>query len=175
MLSLRRVALRPLWRNHSGLYSTNRYGVIVVEPKSPTGGDLKALTQLFPNGEIWGFAPWLLKNTEAGKSIPGKAFEETFRERLIDYVGFLEKELKIAPPYRVEAGAVGLKGGRILIDQFPDTPLGPIYDEGFQIERALNETSSAAVDRLVLEIFEGLFQVSGYPRPNGLFGFPPIE
>jgi hypothetical protein len=118
-------------------------------------------------------APWLLKDNEYGKFVPGQAFETTFRARLGEYVALLRDEFGISLPFTVEAGAVGLKGSRIVVDQNPDTAFGPIHDDTFRIERVLNELTPAALDQVALEIFEALFRASGYRRPQGLFGFPP--
>jgi hypothetical protein len=171
--SIRRVGLRALWRNPSGLFAANGYGAIVVEPKSVRGGAVQALTQVFTNGEVWALAPWLLKDNEYGKFVPGQAFETTFRARLGDYVALVGEELGISPPFTVQAGAVGLKGLRIVVDQNPDTAFGPIHDDAFRVERVLNEVTPAPLDQAALEIFEALFRASGYRRPQGLFGFPP--
>lgn len=171
--SIRRVGLRPLWRNPSGLFAANGYGAIVVEPESVRGGAVQALAQVFANGEVWALAPWLLKDNAYGKFVPGQAFETTFRARLEDYVALLAEELRIPLPFTVEAGAVGLKGMRIVVDQNPDTAFGPIHDDAFRVERVLNDSTEGALDQVALDIFEAFFRASGYRRPQGLFGFPP--
>jgi hypothetical protein len=170
---MQREGLPALWRNPGGFYDANSYGAIVVEPVSPARGLLRASTQLFPNGEIWGVAPWLLVNNEHGKFVPCRAFEETFRARLQTYVQFLQNALDIPPPYSVEAGAVGLKGFRIASRSSPEDALGPIHDDTFQEQLVINDATQTALDRVALSIFEALFRTSAYPRPPGLFGFPP--
>ena len=80
--------------------------------------------------------------------------------------------LKIAPPYTVQAGAVGLKGLRIAVDRNWDNMYGPIYDDEFQVERILNNTLQPSLDRVLVTIFNELFRLSGYSRPEGLFRFP---
>jgi hypothetical protein len=169
---IQKAGLRALWRNPSGMFATNRYGAIVVEPHSVKGGPLKASTQLFGNGEIWGVAPWLLKFNDHGRFIPGKAFEDTYRQTLGLYVAFMSKNLGIQPPYTVAAGAVGLSGFNLIIDPNGTDPFGPFYDDEFGTRLVLNDTSQAAIDAVLLRAFEELFTLSGYPRPQRLFEFP---
>lgn len=171
LASIQQAGLSALWRNPSGPFVTNGYGAIVVEPKSVRGGAVEALTQVFANGEVWGLAPWLLKDNDYGRLVPSQAFEVTFRARLADYVKLLGEQLGISLPYTIVAGAVGLRGFRIVVDPNPDTAFGPIHDEEFRVERVLNEVTAAALDRVALDIFEALFRASGYRRPQGLFGF----
>jgi hypothetical protein len=87
---IRRSGLYAMWRNPSGLFARNRYGAIVIEPNSAKGGPIKASTQLFGNGEIWGIAPWLLqfRDNNTDGFVPGKAFEDTYRQALERYVAF---------------------------------------------------------------------------------------
>lgn len=169
---IRRAGLYALWRNPSGLFAANRYGAIVFEPVSHAGGPLKAATQLFPTGEIWGVAPWLLVSNAHGDFVPGQAFEQTFRDTLRRYVDFMSKNLRIGPPYTVIAGAVGLERRNLIVDNSGIDSYGPFYDDEFQVRLVLNDTSSTALDAALLRIFEVLYEASGYPRPKGLFGFP---
>lgn len=171
MNEVRNAGLWAMWRTPSGVFSDNRFGAIVVEPVSPKGGDLKASSQVFANGEIWGFAPWLLTDHGYGPCIPAQAFETTLRQTLRRYLDFLAL-LKITPPYCVEVGAVGLKDFRIVVDNTWDNSLGPIYDNEYRIEKVLNEASPASLDAFLLQCFEALFQLAGESRPAGLYGFP---
>jgi hypothetical protein len=164
--------LDAIWRNPSGLIAVNDYGAIVFEPRSPTGGSIVTSSQLFPSGEIWGFAPYLLKDIDQGKFIPVQAFESIFRKSLQQYVRYLENVIKLPPPYSVRAGAAGLRGYRVAIDQL-DQRYGPIHNDDFHVEKILNQTTQAVQDEFLLELYNKLFRQSGFPRPGGLFGFPP--
>ncbi len=156
--------------NQMGLHVANNYGVISIEPGSPNGGPIKASTQLFVNGEIWGIARGLLINNEYGSYIPGKAFEDTFRKSLYNYIDFVQNTLKISPPYTVELGVVGIQGYSIAITRLET--LGPFYDNELSIRLILNDTSSKALDTVLLNFFEELFRVSGYPRPRKFLRLP---
>lgn len=167
---MKRAGVSPLWGDFSGLYVGNSHGAIVVDFK---GERLISSTQLFANGEIWAVSLRFIVENEWGKFVPCQAFEAAFRNRLRDYVLFLGGELNISPPYSIEAGAVGIKGIHIVHGSQPDDTSGPIFDDVFQVERILHDASQTAVDHVALAIFEGLFGTTGYPRPKGLYGFPP--
>ena len=169
---IRRGTIFPMW-HQSGLSSTNHYGAITIEPGSSTGGSIKASTQVFINGEIWGIARWLLKSNEHGLYIPGKPFEDTFRRSLSNYVDFMQYKLNILPPYTVEAGVVGIQDYRIIVDATGMERYGPFFDNEMKIRLVLNENSAQALDTVLLKFFEELFMVSGYARPKSLYGFPP--
>ena len=172
---LRRTGLYSLWRQPSGLFSDNRFGAVVLEPQSPDGGPVKAITQLITNGEIWGFAPWLFVTNEYGKLIPGEAFETVYRDVLKRYLDFMRQQLSIDPPYTVEAGAVGLKGFHIATKPPGQGAqhFGPFYDNEFKVRVVLNDDTDAARDTFLLKVFNELYRYSGYKRPAGLFGFLP--
>jgi hypothetical protein len=166
--------LNALWRRQSGLFRLNKYGAVVIEPRSPSGG-VNALTQVFQSGEIWGLARWLLVSNEYGTYVPAKAFEDTFKLILPRYIGFLRDSLELVAPYVVEAGAVGLLGLRLVFGNGPDESYGPFYDDEMCVRVSVNEDTPGAWNAVLLRIFEEQFRLSGYARPSGLFGFPPTQ
>lgn len=168
---VRRSNLFPLW-TQQGMASINRYGAISIEPRSNTGGPIKASTQVFINGEVWGYAPSLLFSNEYGRYVPGKMFEDIYRHALHSYVSFIINNLNMSPPFTVEAGVVGIKDLQIMIGPTADDRLGPFYQNEMNIRLVLNEASGEAIDIVLLKIFEALYRVSGYPRPDGQYGFP---
>lgn len=163
--------LFAMWRNPSGLYKPNGYGAIVVEPESVNRPTITASTQVFPNGELWGFVRRLLTVGAEHRQIGGKAFEEIYRQTLRRYVDFMENLLGIQPPYTVEAGAVGIKGFSIVTDANGLETYGPFHDDTFKVRLLLNAAKQQALDAALLRIFEEFFGATGYPRPKGLFGF----
>jgi hypothetical protein len=166
---MQRSKLYAMWREPSGLFSTNDYGTIVFEPVSNTVPILKASTQLFQNGEIWGIATWLFKDS---RLIPGAAFEQTYRQTLRRYVNFMSGNLGITPPYTFIAGATGLENHRIAVEPSGLETYGPFYDDQFENEFVLNGSDQIALDEALLRFFEEFFKLTGYGRPAGLFGFP---
>ena len=171
--ALRTAGMFAMWRQPSGLFAHNRYGAIVVEPFSHTGGPLSALTQVLENGEVWGIAKWLFvtNRPEYGNVIPAISFEQLYRSMLPRYVEFLTKQLKLPPPFEIRAGAVGLKGFRMTV---PDGSYGPMYDDLFSGEYELADLSGVEIDRVLLEFFEEIFAATGYSRPDNLDGFGPV-
>jgi nucleoside phosphorylase len=171
--SIQEAGLFAMWRNPSGLFTQNRYGSIVVEPRSHVGGDLKALTQVFPSGELWGIARWLLvrERPQFGTFIPAKALEDVYRDVLVRYINFLSRHLRVDPPVVIKAGAVGLTGFRLAVDN--DQFFGPFYDDALEETYELNDFSPESLNTVLLEYFEALYSASGHPRPKNLWNFPP--
>lgn len=171
--SIQEAGLFAMWRNPSGLFTQNRYGSIVVEPESPAGGELKALSQLFPSGEIWGLAPWLLIRTrpEFGPFIPARLMEQIYRDMLFRYINFASTHLRVEPPVVIKAGAVGLKGFNLAVDT--DQLFGPFYDDALELTYEIDDFSPESLNTMLLEYFEALYSASAYPRPKNLWNFPP--
>jgi hypothetical protein len=155
--------LWPLWRQRTGLFCTNDYGAMVFEPQNPrTGGDLKALTQIFTNGELWGLAPWLLMDNQYGKYIPSKAVEETYQKVLYRYCKFLTEGLAIAPPFHLIAGAVGVLNYDIVVSDYDERY--KIREKEFSVQATLNACSAKAIGTAVVAVMDELFAVAGYRR-----------
>jgi hypothetical protein len=170
---LSRSKLCPLW-NQQGLVAANRFGAITIEPKSNNGGEIKASTQVFVNGEIWGFAPRLLCSDQNGNYVPGKLFESIYYNALHSYVRFMVDNLGITPPYTIEAGAVGIQQFQIIVGPTIDDRRGPFYQNEMKLRVVLNNNTDESIDAVLLLVFEELFRISGYPRPQGLYGFPSL-
>lgn len=172
--ALRASAMYAMWRNPSGLFAPNRYGAIVVEPESPVGGPLRASTQLLESGEVWGLAKWLFvtNRREYGNMISAIAFERLYRNMLPRYVDVLVTHLKLAPPFTVDAGAVGINTFKLAVDD--ENMFGPIYDSEFCGQYDLADASARSMNDLLLQFFDDFFGITGYPRPANLDGFGPV-
>jgi hypothetical protein len=160
-----------LHRQQTGLPSYNAHGAILLEPVSGSGGRLRAATQVFRNGEIWGIGRELLVDNNYGKLIPVRLLEAALRAALTRYVDFMQTKLKIPPPYTVEFGAAGASGYSLVIDTNVDNPY-EIRDDVFSETFVLTEASPAAIVSALLRIYEAFFRLTGYRRPPNLFGFP---
>lgn len=171
--SIREAGLFAMWRQPSGLFTQNQYGSIVVEPQAPTAFELKALSQLFPTGELWGFAPWLLvrNRTEYGPFIPAAALESLYRNMLFRYINFLSTHIRIAAPVVIKAGAFGLKGFKLAVYN-DDAFFGPFHDNALEETIELVDFSAESLNSVLLQFFEALFEASGYSRPTNLYNFP---
>lgn len=164
--------LQPLQGSFTQSFrQTNNYGAIICEPDR--GPYLKASTQVFRNGEIWGFNAHLLtQRTEHGTVlIPSMAVERTLARGLLSYIKFAREALSIQPPYTVEAGLTGIDGAYIAMPE--NETWGPIHKAELFDRVVLNDSSDEACDRFLLALFEQIYDLTGYARPQDLYGFPP--
>ena len=159
-----------LWRTQAGLPHGNAKGAIVIEPVSGNGGRVRAASQVFHSGEIWGIGRDLLCDNEHGQFISVWRLEEAMRYGLEGFVQFLEK-LGLAPPYDVEFGVVGVKGFSLVIENNFDNPYA-IYQDDFSDKLVLSSTTPQAIDEALLLIYESFFRMTGHTRPDHLFDFP---
>lgn len=150
----------------------NKYGAIVFEPGRQA--HLKASTQVFENGEIWGFNAHLFshRSKSAGNSIHSYDVEQSFAATLTEYLRFSVEGLKLDQPLTVEAGLTGIEGAYIDVDD--QRRWGPIRKDSFSHRAVLNAPlSESARTQFLMEFFTAVYDLTGYARPNGLHGFPP--
>jgi len=159
----RQTRMGLLYREQAGIPFYNDDGAIVFEG-SPAGGALRAASQVFHNGEIWGIGRTLLVDNDYGRLIPMVLIERVFDQALTCYVEFLAG-LKILPPFRIEFGAVGTKGYSLAVDSNVDNPY-KIYDDAFSDSFILQDTTATGIEAAVLRISRRFFRASGYDRPE---------
>ncbi len=159
-----------LWRTQVGFAHGNTKGAVVIEPVSGNGGRVRAASQVFHGGEIWGIGRDLLVDNDHGKFIPVWRLEEAMRYGLEGFVEFLRR-LRVPPPYDVEFGVVGTKGYSLVIEQAYDNPYA-IYENTYTDRLILQSTTPQAIDEALLMIFKSFFRMTGHPRPPHLFDFP---
>ncbi|RYD71410.1 MAG: hypothetical protein EOP84_24925 [Verrucomicrobiaceae bacterium] len=129
------------------------------------------MTQVFRSGELWGVNRRLLVDDQQhGKFVPALPFEATIARSLREYCKFLSEKLETPPPYDIIAGVVGLAGFRIAFTDWTSGWYGPLHDNEFSSEFVLSEVTEQALSALTAKISDGLFYLSGYPRPAGQFG-----
>jgi hypothetical protein len=159
-----------LWRTQAGLPHGNTRGAVVVEPLSGRGGRVRAASQVFHRGEIWGIGRDLLVDNDHGRFVPVWRLEEAMRYGVEGFVEFLGR-LGLPPPYDVEFGVVGTKGYSLLIEQAHDNPYA-IYEDTYTDSLILNSAAPTAIDEVLLNIYQSFFRMTGHPRPPRLFDFP---
>jgi hypothetical protein len=136
---------------------------------------VRCATQLFRNREIWGFDSVLLADKGRGsRGFPTLSVEQTLVAGLRQYVKFAVDKLGLTPPFTVEGGATGVKGFVLhMPGTFPsEREWRPVVDDFVSWRGMLRSTEPAEVDRVLLAIFDALFDGAGHRRPNGLYGFP---
>lgn len=163
-----------LYRQQAGIAHHNSRGAILMEPVSGSGGRLRAATQVFHNGEIWGIGRDLLVDNQYGKLIPVRQLEGAMRDALARNVEFLQTRLQVPPPYKIEFGAAGVNGYSLVLDSTIDNPY-EVRDDTFTDTFVLTDTSVKGTNAALLRIYEAFFRLTGYERPPNLFGFPPTN
>jgi hypothetical protein len=143
--------------------SRNRFGAVAYEARGATM-KLRALTQLFRNGEIWGVSNQFFCTDNV---VPMMNVRNIYSRVLADYVSVANEELAIAPPYQIEMGAIGLENMRLL-DNKSGNPWGdksePIYEPALKVRRILNDTSTKSQGTLISEFLEELFDLAAAAR-----------
>jgi hypothetical protein len=160
--------------SEAGVYiRENDYGVAIFTPAG-TPGNIGSLTQYFRNGEIWGINADVLLQGERGgeKWLISHGVEQNTAESLNLYLEFFREVSKIEPPYTVEAGLHGVKG-RTLVNSGSTIGNARVFEDSFELRRVLHSTDLTTQDKFLLEFFELIHGQTGYPRPPGLYGFPP--
>jgi hypothetical protein len=156
---------------------SNIYGGISYHaiPDSP---QLLTASQLFLNREIWGFEADILHpehplRPEGVIGIPTGYLERNFAEALHTYLKFMKEQLKIDPPYRIEAGAIGCKGYVLFMPHnFYDRHWGPVLQDNIQWQGEINDLDPSTIDNTLLAIFEEFFDAAACKRPIKFNGFP---
>jgi hypothetical protein len=169
---LRSATIQPFQRDGTQYFrATNQYGAIAFEPRGPSM--LKSATQLFQNGEIWGFNNYLLLPRGNGRNIllPSQAIEATFRKHLPTYVSFAVRELEIPLPYTVELGLTGIRDAYIAMPE--NEQWGAIHAPNLSFRAVINRPDESALREALISFFSKIYDLAGYARPTGLYGFPP--
>ena len=147
-----------------GSAGRNRFGAIAYEPHG-TAATVRALSQLFRNGEIWGVTSELVASFYGELVIPAVNVKNIYERVLANYVSVARDELGISGPYQIEMGVVGLNSLHISLPehlrQRPSDVSGPIYEDNFTLRRVLNDTGLKAQQALVSEFIVNLYDLAG--------------
>jgi hypothetical protein len=194
VLYLRIIPMKPLVRplaeqlmvNNVGKYGSfgqtsggafllrNEWGVAAFDPAGHTE-NIDSILQYFPNGEIWGINADIMRQGNRGDEswYLATMSEHAFAETLFHALAFMKNTSKVELPVRVVAGVVGLKGRRLVVPGTAIGSYGRMMTDSVEYEAILRDDSLEAQDKLLLALFEKIFDQSGQPRPEKLGGFPP--
>jgi hypothetical protein len=152
----------------------NEWGVAAFEPAGNTG-NIDSILQYFSNGEIWGINADIMRQGNRGDEswYLATMSEHAFAETLFHALDFIKNTSKVELPIRVVAGVVGFKGRRLVVPGTTIGSYGRMMTDGVEYEAILHDDSLDAQDKLLLALFEKIFDQSGQPRPEKLGGFPP--
>ena len=103
--------------------------------------------------------------------IPAKIFEQAYYRALHKNVAFAIGHVGLTPPLRIELGILGLRNVHLAVDG--DDIRGPIQPDESFVRTELASADPAAIDAILLEFFNEVYDKTGYARPVGLHGFPP--
>jgi hypothetical protein len=169
--------LGAFWlRAFGGLAALNEYGGIVYEPygHGQQFNEMKALTQVFRTGELWGVNSFLLRDrpeANAGLFLPALVFEKTCFDTLHRYVKFAHEQLGLQPPFEVVGAITGLKNAYLWFEHYDGW--GPFHQNAMACATTLRAVEETSVSAALLELFEAVYDETPFARPKHLFGFPP--
>jgi hypothetical protein len=151
----------------------NDYGVMCFSPAGNTR-NVDALTQYFPNGEIWGINADIMRQGVRGQErwyILSPA-ENAFVETLEHGLDYLRNVAGAEMPIKVVAGVVGMKGRRMVVSGTVVGTHGRMMTNEVDQTMLPQDDSLGAQDKYLLRLFETIFDQSVASRPKGLNGFP---
>lgn len=155
----------------------NSFGAIAYEAIEPEQRILQA-TQLFRNGELWGFDSYLPQpmyrpSDTAPPGIWAREMEQAYTRCLPMYVEFLRTQLKSEPPFEIEAGLSPARKLSLYVSNGRETWVwGPFLTDEVSIRTRLRSATNSDIDAAVLLICEGFFEAIGKRRPQGFNNFP---
>jgi hypothetical protein len=176
------VGFAPLLhRTNNSLVDVNSFGAISFDPANnpPRGiGKLNGSTQIFENGEVWSVSAKLIVRQVPSYAqqglkvpfVPSLAFESAYYEKLRVLMRFAASNLGVAAPWTVEVGATGLGKAYIAVHS---EQWGPFRKTEVVRRATLDNGDQGQLDVFLLDYFSGVFEATGYERPEGLNHFPP--
>jgi hypothetical protein len=149
----------------------NKYGVLVGSPAGNTT-NLDSLLQYFRTGEILGINAEILRQGERGRFqyLYTQPFENTIITGLTLAMQFHKEISRIAPPFRVEVGLVGV-AGRMIANTHAVLNNLPVLASGAIVHSALlHKADDQTQKSFLMEFFEKVNKDTGVPRQKGLYG-----
>jgi hypothetical protein len=143
--------LNPMTLASNGIYSSNDYGWIAIDPTSRN--TTRGLSQAFTTGELWGVHSQVFRQfsiSHGATPVPESALalavigaERLFTRTLHRYISFAISEIKLNVPFIVEFGAVGLRNVYLGAPhrEFGQYDYGPIRDASMVRRYTLRDVS----------------------------------
>jgi hypothetical protein len=168
------IKLAPLNANsgRGGYWGRNLYGGITYDfTHEANVGQIITSSQIFHNRELWGIDSTFFD--ESKQCINSVAFEKTLDAGLRHYLQFAREKLNIESPLEVEAGISRVRGFKMAMSD--NTYWGPVYKLDIQARHTLRSFEDSEINRVLLAIFDEVFDAVGKRRPANFRGFPPID
>jgi hypothetical protein len=152
----------PVRQLYGGAAGRNRHGVVVFEMPGSVR-EPRALTQAFPNGELWAVTNELFVHHGRDALIPTTNVFNIFCRVLRNFVSISNNEFANGLPIVVVLGAVGLDGFSLPMGQ--PNPLegyaGPIHQNELELRERLDDPSEERQERLVDHFVRELYDLAG--------------
>jgi len=169
---VRATRIGPMSMRHSDGYfdGRNKYGAIDILLDTQANTILSA-TQIFRNREIWGIDRTLLKDgTEINSDVrylPSIAIENVYKSALSRYLKTAKESLGLQTPIVMIAGATGVEGFRMAVQNHFDRFSPPIFSPNIEFSAEINSYDQDA-STILLPFFQRLWEECGIQRPDGL-------
>jgi hypothetical protein len=168
----------PMSLGYAPQFGSNVHGRITFEYEGQAL--ITALTQGFPNGELWGISTQLFTRqairrlvTDQRKTqivIPVVATEKVYLRSLRNYVQ-VAAAFGFTPPYTIVVGMVGIKEAYLAVPGglFNNGELaGPIVQDTFQQKHVLESTDDTALKNLLRRVFISFYAMANRSREDVL-------
>jgi hypothetical protein len=151
----------------------NAYGVAMLSPAGATW-NVDSLSQYFQTGEIWGINADILRQGTRpdGPWFYSLPIENLFISALDLYLQFMAGVSQFSPPFRVEAGVVGIKRWKLAHNGMAlgSAGHGTMYEDEVVHGAILNKVDKPTQLEFLMVFFEKFNRNTGYARPKGLYG-----
>lgn len=166
---------------HGGISTVNTHGAIFYDPAGSYRmgpAPLRWATQIFQNGELWSLTDTVIVREREWRParwplpfIPATVLEKAFYSALHRNVAFAVTHLGLTFPCQVELGILGLRGAYLAVVE--QDVRGPIQFDEAVVRLELPSDEPVAINAVLLEFFNEVFDKTGFARPEGLHNFPP--
>jgi hypothetical protein len=146
-------------QRYTGHGDRNHLGAIVFEPHG-TAKTTRALTQVFPSGEIWALTTEMFVHWREIDLIPTINVKNIFSRVLENFVS-LSEQFGNGFPVTIVFGAVGLAGHRLPLDQSQQDFSGVIHQNELEVRVRLDDPTSAAREQAIETFLIRLFDLAG--------------
>ena len=150
----------PVRQRYTGYGDRNHFGAIVFEPHG-TAQVPRALTQAFPNGELWALTTEFFAHWQGCDLIPTTNVYNIFSRVLENFVSLSQNEFANGNPITVIIGAVGLAGHRLPVGRNQYEHVGPIHQNEVELRATMNDPSVAAQEEFVDRFVHQLYDLAG--------------
>jgi hypothetical protein len=150
----------------------NKYGAMCFSPAGATK-NVEALTQYFPNGEVWGMNADIMRQ---GGRWEVKTYlvlpaEDAFTHTLENGLRYMKEVAGVQLPVKVTAGVTGMKGRTVGVTNAVLGAYGKMMTDQVEHTMILKDDTHDAQDRYLFQLFEKIFDQSGHDRPKNLNAF----